>query len=222
VLCDQKRLPNLNIFEVFRDLKVFKRNKKPFELKVLGTLDYIFSGSYRKIARKLTITFEPVSKSAVHRWVKAFTSRVAIALEPKKRLIVAVDETCLRVQGKEVWLWAAIDVETMEFVAYHVSLYRNGLECSAFLRKVLRMCTNKPLVLTDGGRWYEWPLRRLGLLRQRMTFGLRNRIEQLFKLIKDRTKQFYNNFGCNKGPPRWIVCVELFMKLYCFYYFMLR
>jgi len=48
-----------NIFQIFRGLRVFKRNKKPFELKLLAVLDYIFGSSYRKISKKLSIIFEP-------------------------------------------------------------------------------------------------------------------------------------------------------------------
>jgi transposase-like protein len=72
---------NLNIFELFRDLKIFKRNKKPLFLKILGVMDYIFGTSYRKISRKLSVVFESVSKSAVHKWVRTFSTRIAIALE---------------------------------------------------------------------------------------------------------------------------------------------
>jgi len=219
--CDQLRPHNLNIFELFKNLKIFKRNKKSFELKVLATIDYIFSGSYRKISKKLSIIFEPISKSTIFDCVRAFSTRMAIALEPERRDLIAVDETCLKIQGKNVWLWTAIDVVTKELIGYHTSLSRTGLECLIFMRKVLKMCLNKPLVLADGGPWYNWVFDHLGLNKQRMTFGMRSHIENIFKLVKDRTKIFSNNFGTNKGMNRGLVCVEYFMKLFVFWYYFL-
>jgi putative transposase len=89
------------------------------------------------------------------------------------------------------------------------------------MRKVLKMCLDKPLVLADGGPWYNWVFEHLGLNKQRMTFGMRSHIENIFKLVKDRTKIFSNNFGTNKGISRGIVCIEYFMKLFVFWYYFL-
>ncbi|MGB9729964.1 MAG: hypothetical protein ACP5GU_09450 [Thermoprotei archaeon] len=46
----------MNIFEYFKQLNIFKRNKVPFELKVLGILMYAFGLSTRKTAKLLTLT----------------------------------------------------------------------------------------------------------------------------------------------------------------------
>lgn len=60
---------------------IFIRNKKPILLKAISLIDYIFHGSLRKIAKKLSMFFEPITKSSVHRYVKKFQSKVRIAIE---------------------------------------------------------------------------------------------------------------------------------------------
>ena len=81
----------------------------------------------------------------------------------KRRSLVAVDETKLKLRGEHLFVWAAIDVETKEVLACRVSWTRNIMQAEAFPRKVLETCTNKPLILVDKGPWYPEALRVLGL-----------------------------------------------------------
>jgi transposase-like protein len=53
-----------------------------------------------------------------------------------------------------------------------------------FLKKALKMCTNKPLVIVDKGSWYRWSLERLGLEYRHERFGIRNRVERFFRYLK--------------------------------------
>jgi len=57
-------------------------------------------------------------------------------------------------------VWTAIDVDSKELLALKASY---GRSCLKFLKKALKMCTNKPLVIVDRGPWYRWALERLGL-----------------------------------------------------------
>jgi len=63
------------------------------------------------------------------------------------------------------------------------------------VKKALRMCTNKPLVIVDRGPWYRWALERLGLEYRYERFGLRNMVERFFGYLKQRTRRFYNNIN---------------------------
>jgi putative transposase len=54
----------------------------------------------------------------------------------------------------------------------------------SFLKKALKMCTNKPLVIVDKGSWYRWSLERLGLEYRHERFGIRNRVERFFRYLK--------------------------------------
>jgi len=74
---------------------------------------------------------------------------------------VAVDETVVKFNRYRCYLWAAIDVDTREVLAVYVSRGRSMLNALAFLKKVLRACENRPVLVVDRGPWYPWALRSL-------------------------------------------------------------
>jgi len=86
---------------------------------------------------------------------------------------------------------AAIDVETRELLAIDASYQRSALNAYIFLKK----CSNKPLVLVDGGPWYPWALERLGLQYIREGFGVRSSVERFFRYLKERTAVFYHKMS---------------------------
>jgi putative transposase len=77
--------------------------------------------------------------------------------EPRDRRCIAVDKAKLRVKKSYVYVWSAVDVDSKELLALEASYGRSCLNALSFLKKALRMCTDKPLVLVDKG-----PLRGLG------------------------------------------------------------
>ncbi|MFQ6059867.1 MAG: hypothetical protein ACE5KV_01030 [Thermoplasmata archaeon] len=91
----------------------------------------------------------------------------------------------------------AMDLDTREILAVYL-LRRSGCGTLRFLRKVMRYCTDKPLVLVDRGLWYPWALERHGLP-WRDTFGKRNPIEQWFGIVNQRMKGFWNRFPHNSS-----------------------
>jgi transposase-like protein len=115
-------------------------------------LDYMFHGSCRKVSKVLSIALEPISKSAVH-YLARRVSEIRVSKEPRYRRCIAVDETKLSVKGVYVYVWSAVDVDSKELLALEASYGRSSLNALAFLKKALRMCTNKPLV--DKGPWYR-------------------------------------------------------------------
>ena len=118
-------------------------------------LGYMFHGGCRRVSRVLSMGLEPISKSAVH-YLSKKVSEVRVAREPRCRRCIAVDETKLRVKKSYVYIWSAVDVDSKELLALEASYGRSSLNALSFLKKALRMCTNKPLVLVDKG-----PLRGL-------------------------------------------------------------
>jgi len=122
----------------------------------------MFHGSCRKVSRVLSMALEPMSKSAVH-YLARKVSTVRVATEPKYRRCIAVDEAKLRVKKSYVYVWSAVNVDSKELLALEVSYGRSSLNALSFLKKALRMCTNKPLVIVDRGPWYRWRFERLGL-----------------------------------------------------------
>jgi putative transposase len=137
------------------------------------------------------------SHVSVYNWVHALRD-VIRPVPRRKRRMVAIDETKLKIKGRQVFVWAAIDVDTKELLAVYASYYRSHINTLVFLRKVLRTCTNKPVVLVDGGPWYPWPLDRFGIPWLHVTFGERNAIERFFRTLKERTRRFYNNLPSDR------------------------
>ena len=76
--------------------KVFRRNKKNVELKILAALLYFFGLSLRKTSEFLSL-FEEIS----HESVRIYYHRLKkVLLQPKKkeRRLVAIDETKIRLE----------------------------------------------------------------------------------------------------------------------------
>ena len=98
--------------------KVFKRNKKRLEIKILAALLYFFGLSLRKTSLFMSL-FEEIS----HESVRKYYHRIKYILKQprkKERKLIAVDET--RVGNRKVFVWAAIDVETKECLGIWVSM----------------------------------------------------------------------------------------------------
>jgi len=70
---------------------------------------------------------------------------------------VAVDVTKVSVEDDEVYVWAAVDVDTFEVVHIEVSPGRSDLDALLFLKTVLKRCRGQPVIIVD-----PWPLVQLG------------------------------------------------------------
>ena len=91
--------------------KVFRRNKKNVEFKILAALLYFFGLSLRKTSKYLSL-LEEIS----HESVRIYYHRLKKVLKkPRKRerRLVAIDETKIKLE-KLIFVWAAIDVGTKE------------------------------------------------------------------------------------------------------------
>jgi len=176
----------------------------------------MFHGSCRKVSKILSMVLEPISKSTVHYLVrKVFTVRVAV--EPRYRGRIAIDETKLHVKKFYVYVWSAVDVDSRELLALEVSYGRNSLNALVFLKKTLKMCTNKPLVIVDKGPWYRWAFERLGLEYRYERFGMRNRVERFFRYLKERTVVFHHKLSA-RDHIQGITTLKLFLSLFALYY----
>jgi len=90
----------LSIRSLVEGLGVFERNKVPLELKVPGLAFYIQLSSLRRAARALS-EIHRVSKTAVWKWVRKFSERVNVNPFRMLRRLIALDETCVKVNGLE-------------------------------------------------------------------------------------------------------------------------
>ena len=206
--------PYNTLLKAVQDARIFRRNKRPLRSKVLACLLYLAGLSYRGMTYQTGMI--DASHASVHRWVHALKGIVS-HVPVRERRVVAIDETKLKINGRQVYVWAAIDTDTRELLAVYSSYYRSSINTLVFLRRVLDACTNRPVVLVDGGPWYPWALDRYGLKWLHITFGERNSIERLFRTLKERTRRFYNNL-----PSTRLDNLESFMSLFMVWYNQLR
>jgi putative transposase len=154
---------------IVKELGVFERNKVPLELKILGIAIYIQTSSVRKTAKILS-EFHPVSKSAVHKWIKKFEEKLPIVVEKKPRKVVAIDETVVRANGENYYVYVAIDVDRNELILMKVYPSRNYLTTKLFILEVLKYCENKPIFIVDKAPWLIKALESLGLNYEHQSF----------------------------------------------------
>jgi putative transposase len=207
--------PYDTLLKAVQDAHVFRRNKRPLRSKVVACLLYLSGLSYRAMTYQTGMT--GASHVSAFRWVHAIRQVVLPRVPRRERKLVAMDETVLKVNGRQVYVWAAIDVDTRELLAVYASYYRSHITTIAFVRRVMETCENRPVVLVDGGPWYRWPLERIGVRWLHVTFGERNSIERLFRTLKERTRRFYNNL-----PSDSLENLESFMRLFMVWYNHLR
>ena len=72
----------------------------------------------------------------------------------------------------------------------HISKHRETIDVLRFLRRALRYYESNLVLVTDGGPWYQWPTRRLGLKHIVMSGRERNHIKRWFETFKDRLHAF--------------------------------
>lgn len=83
--------------------------------------------------------------------------------------LIAIDETKLKLENKQIFVWSARDVETGEILFVWASDGRSSF-ILIFLKEVPRYCENKPEVV-DRRFWYVWALNRLaGFIHIRLQF----------------------------------------------------
>ena len=159
----------IKVEEIVKELKVFERNKIPLEIKILGIAIYIQTSSVRRTAKILS-EFHPVSKSAVHKWIKKFEEKLPIVTEKKPRKLIAIDETVVKANGENYYVYAAIDVERNELILMRVYPSRNYLTTKLFIIEVLKYCENKPKFVVDKAPWLIKALESLSLEYEHQSF----------------------------------------------------
>ena len=116
----------------------------------MGLAFYIQLSSFRRAARALSEVHR-VSKTAIWKWVRKFSERVNVNPSRIPRRLIALDETCVKVNGLEYWVYAAVDVDRNEVLSMRVYPSRNILTTKQFIHEVLNYCIGKYFV--DDAPW---------------------------------------------------------------------
>lgn len=122
-----------SVVEKARQEELCSREDTPNQDRVWAAFLCHAGLSYRRV--EVVVDY---SYGAVRQWYH----RVAHPFdpEPDHHSAVAVDETNVKVEGREVYVWAAVDVDTFEAIHIKVSLRRSELDALLFLKTVLKRC----------------------------------------------------------------------------------
>jgi putative transposase len=186
-------IARLSGYSNWMDLDFVERERTPSELMELGIRLHLAGLSLSNTISELEKFGVQRSRKAVHDWVQKVDLQPASDASPDH---VALDETVIRINGQQFWLYAAVDPETNEFL--HLRLFTTTT--TALTQKFLRELQEKhdvedAVFLVDHAKHLAAALQRVGLRFQPVQHGNRNAVERVFREIKRRTSSFSNSFS---------------------------
>jgi len=133
------------------------------------------------------------SRTAVHNWVHKADLQPEGGASPNH---VALDETVIRINDQQYWLYAALDPETNSFLHIRLfSTYATGL-IEIFLSELReKHGVETAVFLVDDAEWLKTSLDRHGLDCRYERHANRNAVERIFREVKRRTFLFSNTFS---------------------------
>jgi len=175
------------------ELEFVERERTPIELMKLGIRLHLSGLSLSNTVREIEKLGVKRSRKAVHDWVQKADLQPADDASPDH---VALDETVIRINGQQFWLYAAVDPDTNNFL--HIRLFTTTT--TALTQKFLRELQQKhdvsdAMFLVDYAQHLATALRRAGLRFQTVRHGNRNVVERVFREVKRRTSSFSNSFS---------------------------
>lgn len=185
----------------FTDNRAMPGRRVPPEI-VGAALSAFFEGmSYRDINRHLQ-SLHGVSPdpSMIYKWVLEYTDRGHKIIEGVKAFTGGskwvVDETMLKIDGGNLWVWNVMDARSRFLLATHVSKTRTVKDAEELFQKALDAATDRPTeIVTDGMLAYPYAIDNVFGKKQRhtVTEGIyarknNNLSERLQGTLKERTK----------------------------------
>jgi putative transposase len=175
------------------ELAFVERERTPSELMKLGIRLHLAGLSLSNTIAELAKFGVDRSRKAVHDWVQKAELQPASDANPDH---IALDETVIRVNGQQYWLYAAVDPATNKFL--HIRLFTTTT--TALTQKFLRELRGKhdiseAVFLVDHAHHLAAALNRAGLRFQTERHGNRNAVERVFRELKRRTSSFSTSFS---------------------------
>jgi putative transposase len=133
------------------------------------------------------------SRKAIHDWGQKADLQPTEGRNPDH---VAVDETVIRINDRQFWLYVAADPDTNELLHLRLFATTTTALTEVFLRELRQKHDVESAVsLVDGAQHLQTALARAALRLQTEQNGNRNAIERLFREFKRRTSSFSNCFS---------------------------
>jgi putative transposase len=173
------------------------RRRTPLALMLYGVYVYLCSNSLRR-ASKILEPLTERSHEAIRQWVQRLAP-VCDRFDVDRRLVrvIFVDETMIRIRGRQAWVWVAFEPGLKVFLAFHVSYNRSILDAHTFLKRLRHTYGRKP-IWTDEATFYPEACRWLRLEHRVYPTEWKNLIERMNQSLKDRPECFDDMFPCIK------------------------
>jgi putative transposase len=163
-----------------------------------GLYLYFSSRSLRLAAKCLESTIRR-SHVAIWKWVQKYSNCADMFISDRCLVKeILVDETLLRVDGQDYWLWIAYEPNLNRCLMMNLSRERTIFVCYQFFRQLRNRYGSRKTIYTDGARWYNDACKWLRLKHQIYDSELKNLMERFVQQIKDRTECFDDHFPCRK------------------------
>ncbi len=176
-----------------RSSSAFRGYRFPEDVIALAVRWYLrYRLSYADVAEWLAERGVTVDPSTIYDWVHAFTSRFIEATRAHRALVGQrwrVDETYLKIAGRQWYLFRAID-EYGQIVDVYLSDRRNAAAARAFFEQSLEMSGVTPThITTDKAKCYPPALRAvLPHAQHRSSKYLNNGLERDHQHLKGRVR----------------------------------
>ena len=175
--------------------KFMRRERTSLPLMLYGVYVYLCSNSLRRASRIL----EPLigrSHEAIRQWVQRLAPYCdRFDVDGKRVTRMFVDETMVKIRGRQAWVWVAYEPVLKRFLAFRVSYNQSGLDATLFLRELRERYGRRP-IWTDEGAWYPEACSHLGLEHHVYPVQWKNLIERMNQTLKDRVECFDDLFPC--------------------------
>jgi transposase-like protein len=133
------------------------------------------------------------AQSTVHNWVHKAELQPGADQKPDH---VAVDETVIRLNEDQYWLYAAVDPETNKLLHTRLEPTTTTVLAQSFLRGLSeKHDVSDAVFLVDGSHSLQTACQRHGVDFRYENHGNRNAVERVFREIQRRTLCFSNCFS---------------------------
>jgi len=175
------------------ELGFVEREATPRFLMKLGIQLHLAGLSLSNTVSILEIFGVKRARSTVHNWVHKADLQPEPDQSPDH---VAVDETVIRLNDEQYWLYAAVDPETNELLHTRLEPTTNSIIAQTFFAELReKHDVDNAVFLIDGSHSLKDACRRHGLDFRYEKHGNRNSVERVFREIKRRTTSFSNCFS---------------------------
>ena len=179
------------------ELGFVEREATPEFLMKLSIQLHLSGLSFSNTVRVLEVFGVQRARSTVHNWVHKADLQPESGKNPDH---VAVDETVIRLNDQNYWLYAAVDPETNELLHTKLEPTTNKVIAHAFFTELReKHDVDDAVFLIDGSLSLKDACQRHGLDFRYERHGNRNSVERVFREVKRRTSLFSNCFSNAKA-----------------------